>query len=129
MDLSYDPEIPPEPRAWLKIPEGKRLLLMRDAHREDGLEPDALMMHASVQVMVENQIAMRIACVVRAMARLQAEGLCRHDALHAVATVLSEHLWNVSEAETVGGPPVTSDKYHEAIEKLSAASWREMVGE
>lgn len=129
MDLSYDPDQAPDPRNWLKIPEGKRLLLVRDAHRDDGLEPDALLMHANIQMVIENQIAARIGCVVRAMARLQAEGLGRHDALHALATVLSEHLHLVSQAEQDGTAAPTSDQYHAEMERLTTARWRELLGE
>jgi hypothetical protein len=129
MEPHYNPDEDPDPRTWLRLPEGKRLLLMRDAHRNDGLEPEELMLHANIQVLVENQLAQRIGCAVRAFTRLKEAGLCRHDAVHAIATVLSLHLDRASQAETAGGQTPGSEEYHAELERLTVARWRELTGE
>jgi hypothetical protein len=47
--------------------------------------------HATIHVVVENQVALGEAVVIDALARLRADGLTRLDAVHAVGTVLAGH--------------------------------------
>ncbi|MDV7400601.1 hypothetical protein RZS08_54805, partial [Arthrospira platensis SPKY1] len=49
--------------------------------------------HAAIHVIVENQVAMGFGPTVRAVARLQTQGLSRHDSLHAVGSVLSGYMF------------------------------------
>jgi len=62
------------------------------------------------------------------MRRLTAEGLARHDALHAIASVLAGEMQDLL-ADGAGVPPeVAQARYDAAIERLTAAQWRRLYG-
>jgi hypothetical protein len=71
---------------------------------------------------VENQIAENLESVVRAMARLTAEGLDRHDAVHAIASVLAVHLHDLlnSKADAAN----SQESYNAAVERMTEKAWR-----
>lgn len=72
---------------------------------------------------VENQLALGEEAVVKTLARLQAEGLGRHDALHAIGSVLAADLYELMRE----GSDSTGDRYArylERLEKLKAKDWR-----
>jgi hypothetical protein len=72
---------------------------------------------------VENQVAMGDELPVRRIIeRLQAEGLDRHEAIHAVASLLAEYVFDVVK----GAPPERDPNplYWAALEKLTAEGWR-----
>lgn len=71
--------------------------------------------------MVENQLAERIPEVTGTLERLLNEGLDRHDAIHAIGSVLAEHLFNIMKTRPAGGDPHAA--YFAALESLSAAKW------
>ncbi|MGA9672463.1 MAG: hypothetical protein WBQ94_24830, partial [Terracidiphilus sp.] len=87
----YNPERAPEPEAWLELDEQERILLVENYHRPARIKLPNRKAHAVFHVIVENQIAMNLEPVVRAMARLMKEGLTRHDAVHAIGSVVAEH--------------------------------------
>ena len=55
--------------------------------------------------------------------KLMREGLDRHEALHAIGSVLAEHLCNMLSLEASEGDP--NIRYHQALESLTAESWRQ----
>ena len=81
-------------------------------------------MHA----VVENQIAERDQLPVRrTLLRLMAEGLDRHDAIHAIASVLIGHIneqlsETASEAERTSGDDINAPYFAE-LERLTAKGW------
>lgn len=56
------------------------------------------------------------------MARLTAGGLSRHEAIHAIASVLAEHINELFNAKADEKNSTTI--YNAAIERLTARSWR-----
>jgi len=88
----YDPLEAPEREAWLDLDEGERIELVEAHHLEVGPTLPNLRMHAVVHVIVENRIAEGDPHTRNALARLVDEGLDRHDALHAIGSVLVERL-------------------------------------
>lgn len=92
----YIPERKPKPAKWLALSETRRLALVEKAHNDvdTGLEPSSKLAHAAMHVAVENQLALEVPEVVSAFERLRKEGLDRHDCIHAVASVLIEHLFD-----------------------------------
>jgi hypothetical protein len=59
--------------------------------------------------------------VVETLARLQGEGLTRHAAVHAIGSVLLEHLnWLMQQAEV---PTEPNTRYFNRLERLTAAGW------
>jgi uncharacterized protein len=122
--MRYSPYIAPEPAAWLETDEDERLIGIQDFHaraREDSPSPR---LHAVMHLIVENQLAMSDHDAVRdALTRLCNEGLDRHEALHALGSVLAEHMLDLAK-----GTPGTSDRtaeYHAKLAALSAARWRD----
>ena len=65
---------------------------------------------------------------VRAMDRLMNEGLSRHDTLHAIGSVVAEHLFEAADAKTKDDPNAIQTRYNAAVEWLSAKQWRKQYG-
>ena len=60
-------------------------------------------------------------CGTLRLRRLLAEGLDRHEAVHALGSVLMEHFWNLTNKPRDDGDP--NAPYLAALDKLTAASW------
>lgn len=119
----YDPEVAPNARKWLALDEPDRIELVRKYHRNARIKlPDAGI-HAVIHTVVENQIAVAHDPVIRAMERLISAGLSRHDAVHAIGSVLAEHLFDLLNDKVEA--PDAMGIYDAAIERLTAESWHE----
>ena len=94
---AYNPERgpKPEPESWLELDEEERIFLTETYHRVARIKLPNMTAHAALHAIVENQIALNLEPVVRAMHRLRKEGLTRHDAVHAIGSVVAEHLFEV----------------------------------
>ena len=89
----YDPLVEPDPDDWLAIDEQQRIDAVERYHQHEGIELDRPEVHAAMHAVVENQIAERDPLPVSAtLLRLIAEGLDRHEAIHAIASVFAYHL-------------------------------------
>ena len=75
-----------------------------------------------MHVVVENQLALADEPVVRALDRLVREGLSRHDAVHAIGSVVAEEIYVLLKEQDI--PDTARTRYDAAIERLTAASWR-----
>lgn len=118
----YDPSKTPDSVQWLRIPEVDRIELVIEYHERLGepLQPDALSLHSSIHVIVENQIAMEHDPVPQTIAKLTRQGLTRHEAIHAIGAVLID----------VAGDFVTANEsswdnkaYKRRLTKLTAKRW------
>jgi hypothetical protein len=120
----YDPNQPPEPRSWLALDEAERIRQVEVFHRKARIRLPTARGHAALHVIVENQIALGSETPAAAtLARLTRQGLSRHDALHAIATVLAEHLNALQRGEfTSDRDP--NDAYYAALAELTPESWR-----
>lgn len=118
----YDPERAPNAAEWLALDEQERIALAEKYHRVARIKVPNDKLHAAIHVVVENQIAEGHAPVVRAMARLTSTGLSRHDALHAIGSVLAEHLFDLFHDTPTNGSQLVN--YDAAVERLTAESWR-----
>jgi Domain of unknown function (DUF1841) len=123
IDAAYDPAIAPDPAQWLALDEDERMRRVEDYHRRAGVSLPNETLHAVLHVAIENQIAMGDELPVRrAVDRLMREGLDRHEAIHAVGTVLTERL-----NEALKDPEAKAfqkEAYNAAIERITAESWR-----
>jgi hypothetical protein len=120
---SYDPDASPLPTDWLHSDEGERVELVSDYHRRRKIALPNLQLHAVVHVVVENQIALGDEMVVKTLARLCGEGLTRHDAIHAIGSVLAENLYELmQDDDRVTG--VLYQRYLERLQRLTAEKWR-----
>lgn len=119
----YNPLHAPDPAEWLATDESERIELVRDYHQRAKVKLPNARLHATIHVVVENQVAMGDELPVRrAFERLQAEGLDRHEAIHAVGSVLAEHMHDLMKM----GPPKTdpNELYWASLQKLTAEGWR-----
>ena len=114
----YDPEYVPNPEQWLALDEQVRIGLAEEYHRAKHIKLPNAKAHAAFHAIVENQIAENLECVVRAMARLTAEGLSRHESIHAIASVLAEHIHELFT--TTGDEKHSTAIYSAAVERLTA---------
>jgi hypothetical protein len=120
---AYNPECTPEPASWLELDEQERIVLVETYHRVTRIKLPNVTAHAALHAIVENQIALNVEPVVRAMHRLRKEGLTRHDAVHAIGSVVAEHLFDILKTNQ-NDDAAASARYYAAVERLSAASWR-----
>jgi len=120
---SYDPETSPAPADWLQADEAERIDLVTTYHRHNRITLPNAELHAVVHVVVENQVALGEATVVDTLARLQTEGLSRHDALHAIGSVLAGRLYELMQ-ENQGAAEEPYRQYLEELRRLTARSWR-----
>ena len=117
----YDPDKPPDPDDWLAGDEQRRIDVVTSYHRRAGVRLPSLKGHATIHVIVENQLAIAEPAVVETLARLQGEGLTRHAAVHAIGSVLLEHLnWLMQQPEVPADP---NPRYFKRLEKLTASGW------
>lgn len=121
----YDPEVAPDGEDWLALDEGERLLLVEWYHRDAraDIPKAARRLHSSMHVVVENQLASNDELVVRALARLMKEGLSRHEAVHAIGSVVAENIYDILKLKDA--PETSRARYYAAIERLTAATWRD----
>ena len=117
---SYDPDTVPDPKTWLEMDEGERILLVADYHEQAGEELPDVQVHAVIHVSVENQLAEAYLPAVQALARLRRDGLGRHDAVHAIGAVLADHFWAQTQGDSAVAPGLA---YEEALRTLTAQSW------
>ncbi len=119
----YDPSQPPEPGKWLELDEQERIMLVEDHHRRARTELPNARLHAALHVVVENQLAANDEPVVRAQARLMEDGLTRHDAVHAIGSVVARHIYAVLKPQ--GGAEFSQARYYADVERLTRAKWHE----
>ena len=123
MASAYDPLNAPDPGDWQFMGEDTRMVLVTEYHRETGAELPNEQVHAVVHVVVENQIVLGDEMSVQAtVERLMYEGLDRHEAIHAVGSVLMEFLQALISDDTA---PAAIERYNEELKKLTAAEWLE----
>jgi hypothetical protein len=124
----YDPNVAPDPEQWLALPEQERSDLVLGYHRQAGVSLPNEQIHAVFHVIVENQIALGDELPVRrAVDRLMAEGLDRHQAIHAAASVLSGQLSD--DLRDPATRTFSTEAYKSALERLTVESWRRDYGQ
>jgi hypothetical protein len=124
----YDPNRTIDPEAWTALDEGERQYLVERFHRWKRIQAPNLRMHAAIHVIVENQVALGSEIPVqKALARLMREGLSRHDAIHAIGSVLAGHLLVLIKHD-LKGQHVSADYYCQ-LEELTAESWLKNINE
>lgn len=119
---SYDPDRAPASADWLATDEGERIELVSAYHRGERIKVPNAQLHSVIHVIVENQVALGEEVVIHALARLQTEALSRHEALHAIGSVLAADLYELMREGADTGDIYS--RYLERLEKLTAAQWR-----
>jgi hypothetical protein len=120
MMTRYDPDRGPDPDEWWQLDETTRIDLVLKYHRRDPPETSRVRLHATLHVIIENQLAMREPVVVETLGRLRQEGLSRHDAIHAIASVLAAHVHHVLTTGVSEERQDINQAYAEALRTLTA---------
>jgi hypothetical protein len=119
----YDPEIAPIPDQWLGLDEGERIQVVEEFHRDAGVQVPNLLAHATFHVIVENQLALPDQAMVRdTLQRLVREGLSRHDAVHAIASVLAIRVHELLQPAASAAD--SEARYRAKLRHLTARRWR-----
>ena len=121
----YDASTAPDPEVWLQLDEQARIDLAIAYHRRYHLSlGQSPKLHGTVHAIVENQVALGDATVVPAtLARLMREGLDRHDAVHAIGSVLIGIIFDVMTKRADANVDINA-QYGRELAALTAASWR-----
>lgn len=117
----YNPDQAPDSAEWLALDEQIRIDLVEEHHRLARVKMPNLKVHAVFHAIVENQLAENLEPIVRAMARLNSEGLSRHEAVHAIASVVAEHMHDLFNAKADANN--SQAIYNVAVERLTAQRW------
>jgi len=121
--MQYDADEIPDPDVWLELDEMERINLVIDYHRRTRVQLENPEPHAIAHVVVENQVALGEATLVpETLDRLMGEGLDRHEAIHAIGSVLMEILF--AEVHERDDSVDVNAKYNRELATLTAAGWR-----
>ena len=120
--MQYDPHQHVASGAWQALDEPERIESVRQYHRQNRIRLANESLHATTHVIVENQVVLGDTFPARAvLLRLMAEGLDRHEAIHAIGSALSEQLFAALRGEGGDDP---NAQHAEKLNRLTAESWR-----
>jgi hypothetical protein len=121
--MQYDANDQPHSATWLELDESERIDAVIDYHRRTKAKLENLKLHSVTHVVVENQVALGDATPVSAtLNRLMHEGLDRHEAIHAIGSILLRTVFDAFEESDVGGD--INAIYGRELATLTAAGWR-----
>ena len=124
--LRYDPHKHIDSEAWLALDESERTSQVARYHRRHRIRLPNETLHAAIHVIVENQVALGDEFPAKdVLFRLMSEGLNRHEAIHAIGSVLSQTIFTAMNGTSVEGD--LGGDYLEKLKALSAESWRELA--
>ena len=110
--------------------EQQRLDLVLEYHLQEDMGEANEKVHAIVHVVVENQIADDTLSVRGTLQRLMSEGLDRHQAIHAIGSVLMGYIYDVlrtadknSQSHRLGPDPEAHKAYFAELEGLTSEGW------
>ena len=123
-DETYDPAHAPDARRWLELDEDARMGLIVEYHKRAGIHVANDRLHAAMHLVVENQLAIHEKVVVDTAARLQGEGLDRHDTIHALGSVLIDRLVAVMRGAATTTKEELARSYLADLTALTAERWK-----
>ncbi len=119
---NYDPMLELDSKQWDLLSADERVGVVIKFHQEAGIELPDENTHALLHIIVENQIVQGDETPVEAvLQRLIDESLDRHDAVHAIASVLADHMFELMRGKDAASG---NDEYYADLEKLTAAKWQ-----
>jgi hypothetical protein len=123
--MRYDASDAPDPKAWLELDETERIDLIIDYHDRRNLPVgESARFHGVTHMIVENHVALGGATLVPVtLDRLMDEGLDRHEAIHAIASVLMGLTFDVVLHKTDDAGDLNT-KYGRELTALTATGWR-----
>ena len=124
--MIYDPLQDIDPDPWLALDEQLRLDAVEHYHRRRRIPLPNRKVHAIIHVVVENQVALGDQYAAKSvLERLMREGLDRHEAIHAIGSVLTGRIFDaLKHNKYKGRESELSADYLEKLKQLTAESWR-----
>jgi hypothetical protein len=125
---TYNPDQAVDPLEWNALDEGERQYLVERYHRKKRIKMPNSRVHAVFHVIVENQVALGAEIPAqKTLERLMREGLSRHDAVHAIGSVLAGRIFDLMKHK-VKDQDVNAI-YYRQLEELTAESWLNSANE
>jgi len=122
--FSYNPDHAPDSDAWNALDEAEQILAVITYHEHEGIPLPNLNVHAVIHVAVENQLLMGDKMnTAKTLERLMADGLDRHDAIHAIGTVISSHLYGMMKGDSTG---FSHSEFGADLDALTVEKWKKM---
>lgn len=119
--MRYDPLSAPDPQEWLQHDEQERIELVESYHRAKGVALENTHLHAAFNASVETQLAEgSVPAVAETLERLMREGLDRHQAVHAIGSVLAQTMYNSAKRAPTGD---LNERYAAELRRLTARRW------
>jgi hypothetical protein len=118
--MHYDPDKPVDAAEWLALDEGEQQLVVERYHKRARIRLPSRRVHAIIHAAIETQVVQGHAAASRALERMLAEGLDRHDAVHAVGSVMAKHMFDIMKH----GQSFDEKAYATDLDALSAERWR-----
>lgn len=118
--MKYNPNVSPDATDWLAMSEDQRMGLVCNYYESAGVPLADLQVQAATQAVVETYLAMGVTAASRALGRLLAGGLTRHEATGAIGSVLD----GFSGELTSGPRPDFNRRLYAALDALSATDWK-----
>ncbi len=124
--MRYDPHREQDPKLWLTGDTETRAREVDEYHRREGIRLPSPKLHAMFHVVAENQVAMGDEYIAReVLERLMAEGLDRHQAIHAIMSVVAGHVHTTLKSSDGKDPAAV---YREKLSCLTAEAWLKQEG-
>ena len=117
--IKYDPDRDANPEKWLETPEDERLLAIERYHKHAHEPMPNRKLHSVIHVTVETQLAEGAEATVAALQRLRDAGLGRHEAIHAIGSVVAAHIFKVMKK----GGAFDAAAYARDLALLTKESW------
>lgn len=118
--LRYDPLKAPDPEKWLEATEAERIKNVENYHKRSNIAEPKLKLHAIAHAAVETQLAHQLPDVTAAMTRLLAQGMDRHEILHAIGHVLMAMHFDIKNRVI---EDADEEEYFRRLGRLTAKKW------
>ncbi len=124
--MRYDPNRELDVEAWFELDEEERISAVMDYHRRARIKLPNLKVHAVLHTIVENQAALGADYPVAGkLEQLMGEGLDRHEAVHAIGSVLARYIFEVQQGRIT---EEFNEAYLRDLAALSVESWHAEFG-
>ena len=119
---TYDPLEHPDPDQWLALDEDERIFLIVAFHERARVNLPNVQVHASFHAVIENQLVSEDPPqAIDTLERLLGEGLDRHEAIHAMGSVLSGVLYHAMKNPSQKVD--STQAYIEGLKALTVEKW------
>jgi len=117
--MRYDPDKHVPAAEWLALDESEQHRIVQRYHKHAGLSLPSSRVHAAIHAAIETQIAQGHGPATQALERVMTQGLSRHDAVHALGSVMAKHIYEIMTQRQ----PFDELRYTTDLDALSADQW------